>query len=600
MINFSETRNVNYKGVEMKTQTYLIIFLLIIVNLFTEIRKEPYLIYCGNNSQMTILWQMENTCECELEWGLDSLYTSGNVQTSEYGSSHQHSFTFDNLICEIKYYYRVYADNEYFTGSFMAAPAETETNIRFMIYGDSRTNTQIHNEVAGTMISTYINEPEFQALVFSTGDITTFGAVESYWDDEFFNPDLENVSQLIAEVPYISALGNHELYYENYVNVNLNTPLFGKYFPYPFENRRYWSFDYGIVHFTIVDQYPNNYDPYGYGMLSIEQLIWIENDLNSTDKLLKIIILHEPGWSAGRDSESYPHPNNDDVQNLLQPICEQYGVQVVFSGHNHYYSRACKNGIYHITTAGGGANIYSPDTEYPNVICTFQENHFCKVEICNGILTVSAVNSENEVFDEFSIDSVLKPNYLLGFINLSARNGIIGDVLIEINGATFYPDEIGYYGIELESGFYDVTVSLENYITQNFNNIEILDGTETILNVSLEAISSVENGIVKNLFHLQNYPNPFNPETTIFFETRKNTNRSETETCETHDLKIEIFNIKGQNLREFKIQNFTFKNNSIIWDGTDDNGNQQPTGIYFINLKVNGKNIGSKKCLLLK
>ena len=304
----------------------------------------------------------------------------------------------------------------------------------------------------------------------------------------------------------------------------------------------------------------------------------------------KIIILHEPGWSAGRDSASYPHPNNEDVQNFLQPICEQYGVQLVFAGHNHYYSRACKNGILHITTAGGGAPIYTPDAEYPNVICTFQENHFCKVEINDNILTVSAINSQNNVFDEFSINSDVRPNYLLGYINLYEGNGIVSDVSIEINGSTYSPDEIGYYGIELESGFYEVTVSLENYVTQTFNNIEILDGTETTLNVTLEAISSIENEIVSDLFHLQNYPNPFNPFTTISFSLTAE---------DAENAEIEIFNIKGQKVNTLVNEILPAGEHSVIWNGRDSSGKRVSSGIYFYKLKA-GNYQKVRKMVLLK
>jgi len=85
-----------------------------------------------------------------------------------------------------------------------------------------------------------------------------------------------------------------------------------------------------------------------------------------------------------------------------------------------------------------------------------------------------------------------------------------------------------------------------------------------------------------------NYPNPFNPSTTISFSlTAKN----------AKDAKIEIFNLKGQKIRQYSIFN---NQSSIVWDGTDENNKPVSSGIYLYQLKVDEKKIAMKKCLLLK
>lgn len=87
---------------------------------------------------------------------------------------------------------------------------------------------------------------------------------------------------------------------------------------------------------------------------------WLTNDLASTTKPWKILLFHEPGWSAGGS-----HANNTTVQTYIQPLCKQYGVDLVLNGHNHYYSRAVVDGVQHITTGGGGAPLYAPNPTYP-------------------------------------------------------------------------------------------------------------------------------------------------------------------------------------------------------------------------------------------
>jgi hypothetical protein len=88
------------------------------------------------------------------------------------------------------------------------------------------------------------------------------------------------------------------------------------------------------------------------------------------------------------------------------------------------------------------------------------------------------------------------------------------------------------------------------------------------------------------------YPNPFNPTTTILFNlTAKDAKNAE----------IVIYNIKGQKIRTLDaFPNGGLGTREVVWDGTDENSKPQPTGIYLIHLRVDGKNIDSKKCLLLK
>jgi len=94
-----------------------------------------------------------------------------------------------------------------------------------------------------------------------------------------------------------------------------------------------------------------------------------------------------------------------------------------------------------------------------------------------------------------------------------------------------------------------------------------------------------------NIFNLSNHPNPFNPTTEICFELASSS---------IENTEIEIYNIKGQRIREFKMDNVKCKMNKIIWNGTDQNNNPVASGVYFLNLKIGNELRAVKKCLLLK
>ena len=124
-----------------------------------QMRKGPYLIYPGNNTQMKVLWQLDASSVCTLEWGLDTTYSGGSIQTNEYGGDHQHQYVIPNLLPATKYYYRVNMSGTYFTGSFLSAPANTATNLKFLCYGDTRTYPSDHDTVCAQMITTSLPGP---------------------------------------------------------------------------------------------------------------------------------------------------------------------------------------------------------------------------------------------------------------------------------------------------------------------------------------------------------------------------------------------------------------------------------------------------------
>ncbi|HFD05167.1 MAG TPA: DUF1565 domain-containing protein, partial [Firmicutes bacterium] len=100
----------------------------------------------------------------------------------------------------------------------------------------------------------------------------------------------------------------------------------------------------------------------------------------------------------------------------------------------------------------------------------------------------------------------------------------------------------------------------------------------------IENTPFIPNSITKLI---GNYPNPFNPSTTIRFTTENTEKNTE----------ILIYNMKGQQVKKFSIDDGRF---SIEWDGTDENNKPVTSGVYFYNLRINGKIIDTKKCLLLR
>ncbi|MBN2541859.1 T9SS type A sorting domain-containing protein [bacterium] len=87
----------------------------------------------------------------------------------------------------------------------------------------------------------------------------------------------------------------------------------------------------------------------------------------------------------------------------------------------------------------------------------------------------------------------------------------------------------------------------------------------------------------------QNFPNPFNSMTSItaHYELQE-------------EIKLRIFDILGNMVREFKITPEANKNNyEVLWNGENDNGVEVPSGVYFYRLDSQ-KHSESRKCLLIR
>ena len=86
----------------------------------------------------------------------------------------------------------------------------------------------------------------------------------------------------------------------------------------------------------------------------------------------------------------------------------------------------------------------------------------------------------------------------------------------------------------------------------------------------------------------QNYPNPFNPATIIEYSLPKRS-----------DVNISIYNILGQKTKNLVSGEYGAGIWQVVWDGTDSDGRQVASGIYFYRIKASVF-VMSRKMLMLK
>ena len=89
----------------------------------------------------------------------------------------------------------------------------------------------------------------------------------------------------------------------------------------------------------------------------------------------------------------------------------------------------------------------------------------------------------------------------------------------------------------------------------------------------------------------QNYPNPFNPETRLVYGIPADITASDR-------VQLDIFSVDGRRVRSMEIDR-TPGWHEVVWDGTDDRGRVQSTGMYVTRLVV-GTAVESQKMTMLK
>lgn len=118
------------------------------------------------------------------------------------------------------------------------------------------------------------------------------------------------------------------------------------------------------------------------------------------------------------------------------------------------------------------------------------------------------------------------------------------------------------------------------------------DTTQPTISIDMTAVAlplSNEQNLLPKVSKLNgNYPNPFNPTTKISYSLK-----------EGSQVNIQIFNIKGQLVKQLVNGLMPAGNHTITWNGNDENQNQVSSGVYFYRMQSKEYS-GTRKMLLMK
>ena len=230
----------------------------------------------------------------------------------------------------------------------------------------------------------------------------------------------------------------------------------------------------------------------------------------------------------------------------------------------------------------GGSNtiIYRNDSTTPNTIPVTPQNLVEEVIGSNVTLEWDAASDNETPSDGLTYNAYIRNN---------AGEVIWNSMSILDTGMKLIPSlgnvsqNTGWTINDLPDGIYLWSVQA---VDNNFAGSLFAD--ESTFTVG--TIGTNENEIIQPGFNFYNYPNPFNPSTTISFETdnlHENT-------------RIDIFNLKGQKVKSFPINQLANSPvHQVIWNGNDENNQTVSSGIYLYKL-ISGDFQQTKKMILLK
>lgn len=270
-------------------------------------------------------------------------------------------------------------------GSFTTAPAPgNRQGFRFAVLGDSRSNDATRRQVRAAV------QARSPAFALFTGDLVADGRSQRQWDEWF-----EAMQPLLAGVPLMSAIGNHEansaLYFEQMAAPAHTPPAEG------YDDRAYYSFDYGFAHFVALSTEPAG-DPSG------PQAKWLEADLAraSSDPSIRWIIAfgHRPPYSSGS------HGSDVGVRAAFSPLFDRYRVRLSFWGHDHDYERTkplaggqpAEGGVVYVVTGGAGADLSTARVS-DFTASSASTYHFVEVTASEDELRLEARDVAGQIFD---------------------------------------------------------------------------------------------------------------------------------------------------------------------------------------------------------
>ncbi|MDZ7331915.1 MAG: metallophosphoesterase [candidate division KSB1 bacterium] len=405
---------------------------------------------------------------------------------------------------------------------------------------------------------------------------------------------MDRTEQIVTKYfnkPFYPSTGNHDKdadrkhFYESYFkNHRLPNLVDSSYIAGYGPEALFYSFIYENCYFIVLDQY--YHVPYrNYGRVIDQQLQWLEDQLKYNSYPFVFVIGHEPAYpqSWQRNYGDCLDRSPEDRDRFWE-ILAQYQVTAYLCGHTHSYLKQYIQKVWQINLAQCGEYDHHMSIAY-----FIADNDSIRLQI---------FGSDGQPRDDFCLAprNVAHPVELtlFSFELIANQVKLIWETASERNN----------YGFEIEQSLDKLTFHPIGFIpgkgtTQvaqryEFHVHDLVPGRYYYRLKQLDlsggfSYSKILEVAINPLTHFQlpqNYPNPFHRSTTIGYHLDQD-----------GEVALEIYNCRGQLVNRLIAGNQSSGFYEVNWNGTTDQGNDLPSGIYFGRLSFHRKQLTFKMLL---
>ena len=277
---------------------------------------------------------------------------------------HQYTAVMDALTAGTDYEYRIFDGSAATDWQPLHTPTAEET-YQMLLFPDSQSSdyTDWQNLARGA----WQRHPD-AAIFCNMGDLVDNGEDRSQWTAFF-----DGIDEMQRAIPFVPVMGNHETYnrdwkvrlpeaYLHYFDVPANgSPQFERY---------YYSFDYGDVHYIVLNTMQQEIGEFRDGLVE-EQRAWIRRDMAAHRRKWNIVLMHKDVLQYRINGRPERTEGFSEDGNIWMPVFDELGIDIVFTAHLHTYRNrghilqfaktADKQGPLYILTGVAG------NVRYPNL-----------------------------------------------------------------------------------------------------------------------------------------------------------------------------------------------------------------------------------------
>ena len=375
-------------------------------------------ITADSTTSRTFMWQSDYAEENPVveyrqagdDDSLMQLPASSDAFSDDGVTTYIHTAAVTDLKPGTAYEYRVGAGDK--RSSWQSFHTAQGHDFKALIFPDSQSSD--YSVWAATAQPAWQRNQDAQFFI-NMGDLVDNGQDHYQWNAWF-----DVVGDMIARIPVVPLLGNHETYDKDW---KVRMPeAYLHLFALPRIDRekyqnQFYSFDYGDVHFVVLNtqsQELADFEP----SLDEDEVAWFKEDMAKTTKKWKIVLMHKDPLQYGFANRPQPREEGFSPEGRLwMPLFDQYGVDAVLSAHLHTYrdrghirnfQRDESGPLYLITGVAG--NVQYPGLWKQHSLDEYvapqpETDNYMTLEATDDSLTFRSFLPDGQLLEEKSISS---------------------------------------------------------------------------------------------------------------------------------------------------------------------------------------------------